>query len=175
MLTHRIIQGEIEELKQILAHKDLEIPPFWHCVWPGLVCMLWFLSSSYFSYWQNEYATALDKMAAMIFALAMSVFSVVTISNIRGLFLSLPVSFRKKSIIFKCLSIKCRVYGVFILILFSCFAFTFSYYTVNAIVFCVVTGFCNILIIMVMNIDLGRYQLATLTSVIELFKGKGAK
>ncbi len=36
MLTHKIIQSEIEELKQILVHNDLEIPSFWRCIWPGL-------------------------------------------------------------------------------------------------------------------------------------------
>lgn len=36
MLTHKIIQSEIEELKQILVHNDLEIPSFWRCIWPSM-------------------------------------------------------------------------------------------------------------------------------------------
>lgn len=175
MLTHQIIQSEIEELKQILTHKDLTIPTFWNCIWPGLICMLWFLLSSYFSYWQNDLTSALDKMAAMVFAVAMSFFSIVIIANARGLFLSLPESFRRESVFFKYLSVKCKSYGIFILFLFSCLAFTFSHYNVNAIVFCVITGFSIILTIMMMNIDLGRYQLATLTSVIESVRGKETK
>lgn len=175
MLTHQIIQREIEELKQVLAQQNLEIPSFWRCIWPGLVCMLWFLLSSYLSYWQNDFTSALDKMAAITFAIAMSFFSIVITANIRGLFLSLPESFRRKSIFFKFLSVKCKAYGIFILFLFACFAFTFSYYNVNAIVFCVITGFSIILTIMIMNIDLGRYQLTTLTSVIESVRSKDSK
>lgn len=42
-----------------------------------------------------------------------------------------------------------------------------AYNGINAVVFIVVTGFSLLLTLMVMNIDLSRYQLATLTSVIE--------
>lgn len=175
MLTHQIIQSEIEELKQILTHKDLTIPSFWRCIWPGLLCMLWFLLSSYLSYWQNDFAFALDKIAAMVFAFVVSVFSIVITANIRGLFLSLPASFRKESKFFNFLSVRSKAYGFFILFLFTCLAFLFSYNSINAIAFCVITGFCIMLTIMIMNIDLGRYQLATLTSVIESVRSKKVK
>lgn len=87
MLTHKIIQSEIEELKQILVHKDLEIPSFWRCIWPGLVCMVWFLLSSYLSYWLSDYASGLEKIAVMVFAGAIGVFSIVIIANTRSHFL----------------------------------------------------------------------------------------
>lgn len=51
----------------------------------------------------------------------------------------------------------------------------FAYNGINAIIFIVVTGFSLMLTIMIMNIDLGRYQLATLTSVVESFRNKEAK
>ncbi|MFY2980747.1 hypothetical protein ACOQLH_35260, partial [Klebsiella pneumoniae] len=50
---------------------------------------------------------------------------------------------------------------------FPCLAFFSAYNGINAVVFIVVTGFSLLLTLMVMNIDLSRYQLATLTSVIE--------
>lgn len=175
MLTHKIIQGEIEELKQILAHQDLEIPPFWRCIWPGLVCMLWFLLSSYLSYWSSDFATGLDKIASMVFAGGVGVFSIIATANIRSLFLSLPESFRKKSLFFGFLAKKCKVYGVVVFVTFACLAFLSAYNGINAVVFIVVTGFSLLLTIMVMNIDLGRYQLATLTSVIESVRSKDSK
>ncbi|POT79901.1 hypothetical protein C3417_33380 [Klebsiella oxytoca] len=58
MITHQIIQSEVEELKRILTEKDLMIPSFWSCIWPGLTCMLWFLLSSYFSYWLRKVRTS---------------------------------------------------------------------------------------------------------------------
>ncbi|HFQ7322423.1 TPA: hypothetical protein ACGT57_005455, partial [Klebsiella pneumoniae] len=51
--------------------------------------------------------------------------------------------------------------------IFPCLAFFSAYNGINAVVFIVVTGFSLLLTLMVMNIDLSRYQLATLTSVIE--------
>lgn len=175
MLTHKIIQSEIEELKQILAHKDLEIPSFWRCIWPGLVCMLWFLLSSYLSYWLSDYASGLERIIAMVFAGAIGFFSIVVIANTRSHFLSLPESFRRESKFFNYLAVKCQAYGIFILIIFPCLAFYFSSIHMNAIAFSVITFFTILVTVMVMNIDLGRYQLATLTSVIELVRNKEIK
>lgn len=175
MLTHQIIQSEIEELKQILTHKDLTIPSFWSCIWPGIVCMLWFFLSSYFSYGISDLSTGLDRIAAMVFAGAVGVFSIIATANTRSLFLSLPESFRKESLFFGFLAKKCKVYGMVVFVIFSCLAFFFAYNGINAIIFIVVTGFSLILTIMIMNIDLGRYQLATLTSVVESFRNKEVK
>lgn len=172
MLTHKIIQGEIEELKQVLAQQNLEIPSFWRCIWPGLACMLWFLLSSYLSYGLSDYASGFDRITAMIFAGAMGFFSIVVIANTRSHFLSLPQSFRRKSKFFSYLSRKCKAYCAFIMTLFPCLAFYFSSIHFNALAFSVITFFCMIVTIMVMNIDLGRYQLTTLTSLIESVKSK---
>ncbi|QLS23702.1 hypothetical protein [Klebsiella michiganensis] len=175
MLTHQIIQSEIEELKQILTHKDLTIPSFWSCIWPGMICMVWFLLSSYLSYGISDFATGLDRIASMVFAGAVGVFSLIATANTRALFLSLPESFRKESLFFGFLAKKCQVYGGIVFVIFSCLAYFSAYNGVNAIVFIVVTGFSLLLTIMVMNIDLGRYQLATLTSVIDSVRNKEVK
>lgn len=175
MLTHQIIQREVEELKQILTHEDLEIPSFWRCIWPGLVCMLWFLLSSYLSYGMNEYVSSLDRLGSMIFAAAIGVFSTIAIANTRALFLSLPESFRKESEFFNFLSKKCKVYGLTILLMFTCFAFMTSFIGWNIVSFFVLTIFGIVVSIMVMNVDLGRYQLSTFTSVLESVRGKETK
>ena len=65
--------------------------------------------------------------------------------------------------------------GVCILFIFPCLAFYFSFTHLDSIIFCVITFFCIIVTVMVMNIDLGRYQLTTLTSVIESVKNKEIK
>lgn len=172
MLTHQIIRVEIEELKRLLIHGDLEIPSFWRCIWPGLILMPWFLLSSYFSYWQSDYVSGLDKITAMAFSGVMSFFSIIVIANARSLFLSLPKSFREKSRFYNHLSAKCKFYGVFILFLFPCMAFYFASVHLNAIVFCAVTFASTILTVMVMNIDLRRYQWATLISVLKSARNK---
>lgn len=66
MLTHQIIQGEIDELKLVLTEKDLTIPSFWNCIWPGLTFMFWFLLSSYFSYGISDFSTGLDRISSMV-------------------------------------------------------------------------------------------------------------
>ena len=97
MLTHQIIQGEIDELKLVLTEKDLTIPSFWSCIWPGLTFMFWFLLSSYFSYGISDFSTGLDRISSMVFAAVVGIFSIIATANTRSLFLSLPESFRKKS------------------------------------------------------------------------------
>ncbi|HDU5577881.1 TPA: hypothetical protein ACTW6Y_005303 [Klebsiella pneumoniae] len=167
MLTHQIIQGEIDELKLVLTEKDLTIPSFWSCIWPGLTFMFWFLLSSYFSYGISDFSTGLDRISSMVFAAVVGIFSIIATANTRSLFLSLPESFRKKSLFFGFLAKKCRTYGAVIFTIFPCLAFFSAYNGINAVFFIVVTGFSLLLTLMVMNIDLSRYQLATLTSVIE--------
>ncbi|MGS1869115.1 hypothetical protein [Klebsiella michiganensis] len=100
MLTHQIIQGEIDELKLVLTEKDLTIPSFWSCIWPGLTFMFGFLLSSYFSYGISDFSTGLDRISSMVFAAVVGIFSIIATANTRSLFLSLPESFRKKSLFF---------------------------------------------------------------------------
>jgi conjugal transfer mating pair stabilization protein TraG len=95
MLTHQIIQSEIDELKLVLTEKDLTIPSFWSCIWPGLTFMFWFLLSSYFSYGISDFSTGLDRISSMVFAAVVGIFSIIATANTRSLFLSLPESFRK--------------------------------------------------------------------------------
>ncbi|HGV4385811.1 TPA: hypothetical protein ACNG6X_005241, partial [Klebsiella pneumoniae] len=90
MLTHQIIQGEIDELKLVLTEKDLTIPSFWSCIWPGLTFMFWFLLSSYFSYGISDFSTGLDRISSMVFAAVVGIFSIIATANTRSLFLSLP-------------------------------------------------------------------------------------
>ncbi|HDS6520165.1 TPA: hypothetical protein QHW61_005235 [Klebsiella oxytoca] len=173
MLTHQVIKDEIEELKRLLLDESLvEIPSFWGCIWPGLVCILWFLLSSYLSYGISDYSSSLDRLASMIFAGGMGVFLTITIANTRSLFLSLPEVFRRESKTFQFLSGKCKAYVLTILCMFTLFAFGTSYIGWNVVAFCVLTIFGIVITVMIMTFDLGRYQLATLTSVIESIKTK---
>ncbi len=66
MLTHQIIQGEIDELKLVLTEKDLTIPSFWSCIWPGLTFYVLVLLSSYFSYGISDFSTGLDRISSMV-------------------------------------------------------------------------------------------------------------
>ncbi|HHC2877626.1 TPA: hypothetical protein ACN7Z1_004653 [Klebsiella pneumoniae] len=175
MLTHQIIQSEVEELKRILTERDLTIPSFWSCIWPGLACMLWFLLSSYFPYWLSDYASGIDKITVTVFAGAMGFFFIVVTAKARSYFLSLPESFRKQSKFVNFLLAKCKVYGGSILLMFTCLSFYCSFTYIDSIVFCVITFFYIIVTVLVMNIDLGRYQLATLMSVVESVRNKGVK
>lgn len=170
MITNKIIREEVDELKTLMSQEELNIPSFWSCIWPGFVCMIWFLLSSYMSYGISEFSTSMDRSASMVFAGVMGVFSIIVIANTRAIFLSVPESFRKKSVFFRLLSKKCKCYGMVILITFTCSSFYFSKNHIFALEFMISTGFCFLLTIIIMNVDLGRYQLATLTSVIETFK-----
>ncbi|WP_276086032.1 hypothetical protein [Klebsiella quasipneumoniae] len=175
MLTHQIIQSEVEELKQLLTERDLTIPSFWSCVWPGRLCTLWFLLSSYFSYGISDFSTSMDKLANMVFAGAMGVFSTIAIANTRSLFLKKSKHFRITILVFKCISKKSKPSIGCILVMFSLFAFTTSSIGWNVVGFCVLTMFSIVITVMVMNIDLGRYQLATHLSSCSWVRNKGVK
>lgn len=99
MLTHQIIQGEIDELKLVLTEKDLTIPSFWSCIWPGLTFMFWFLLSSYFSYGISDFSTGLDRISSMVFAAVVGIFSIIATANTRGIpgIFCLPLPLRARS------------------------------------------------------------------------------
>ena len=65
MLTHQIIQGEIDELKLVLTEKDLTILIL-ELYLARLDFYVLVLLSSYFSYGISDFSTGLDRISSMV-------------------------------------------------------------------------------------------------------------
>lgn len=114
MLTHQIIQSEIEELKQILTHKDLTILILELYLARHSMHVMVFLSS-YFSYGISDLSTGLDRIAAMVLLGLWAYFLSLQLRiPDRSSFLYLNLSGKNRYFWF--LAKKCKVYGMVVLL-----------------------------------------------------------
>lgn len=174
MITKKIIDEEIVELKSLLINGDAEVPGFWVCMWPGLVITIWNIICALIST-DKDYVSGNDSFMAVSFSLFISIIILLGISSGRALVLSAPISFRKRSILFIFLAKKMRVYAcVYMLLVLIVSVYNRFFYTTSF-------SFLFLLIIMTVgvgvfiNIDLSRYQLHALTSVLNSFKERSQK
>ncbi|PEH74473.1 conjugal transfer protein TraS [Edwardsiella tarda] len=167
MITHEKIKNETEELKAILSNGKMEIPTMWECMWPGLLFVAWLILCGIISYAVSDYTSQMVLLMYIGGGGIIGFMILMSSSNARGLFLSVPYEFRKKSLVYNFVGFKIKCYAVsaFVLLFFMavvCGVFNFSWF-VFLIVF-------TILFISVMMIDFSRYQLAAFSNVISAFK-----
>ncbi len=174
MITKKIIDEEIVELKSLLINGDAEVPSFWVCMWPGLVLTIWNIICALTST-DKDYVSGNDSFMAVAFSLFISVIILLGISSGRALLLSVPISFRTKSILFIFLARKMKVYAcVYMLLVLIASVYNRFFYTTSF-------PFLFLLIVLtigmgiIINIDLSRYQLHAFTSVLNSFKERGQK
>ncbi|QIP58262.1 conjugal transfer protein TraS [Hafnia alvei] len=169
MITNKIIQEEIEEIKQILKQGDLEIPSMWTCLWPGLGVALWLLMCSYLGNCLSSY-NDWDKLTSIVFSIFLGLLITIGSASGRASFLSIPNSFRKRSQAYKFFGSKIKKYTLSymfvmggILILTSALSMGDAWGVSLGFVF-------SIAIYFIFHIDMGRYQLSMLSSVINACK-----
>jgi len=169
-LTHAQIKAEVQELKQLLAEDKVEIPGFWQCYGPGAGLMLF---SAIWSVVLIILAQSTTREMEAFVSVPVNVFfafgiTVITGSNL-SLFYSLPLAFRQKSVVValigKRIKYACGCYIVIVCI--GCF-FSFRYIEPMLFFPALIVGY--LLIMMVIGMDLSRYQLSAFTSVLHAVK-----
>lgn len=167
MITHEKIKRETEDLKVILSNGEMEIPPMWSCIWPGLLLAAWFFVCFYISFLFSNGLGKKDIEFSLAFCSIMGFIVIMAIANARALFLSVPKCFRMNSLIYNELGRKVRVYmvlglGVSFLLSVFCGLFDMSWPVVLFVLM--------MLLASCMMIDFSRYQLAAFSNVISAFK-----
>lgn len=158
------IKHETEELKNILADGEMEIPSIWECIWPGLCFMIWFVFCGFLNAFVFSWRNVVDNLAVGFFIGLMVLLSSY---SARSLFLSVPEAFRCKSVLYSFLSKKIKIYalsGIFL----SLFMTILS--GVVGLPLMVMFIGCGTLFAMFMMLDFGRFQLAAFSNVISAFK-----
>ncbi|MGP3159400.1 hypothetical protein ACTVR5_12095 [Serratia marcescens] len=171
MVTHKIVQQEATELKNILNSGDVQIPDFWSCAWPCLALILWLVCIPLVAFGittgisdDEAFSSIFD--AFFGFLLSMMLFSM------RSFYLSIPASFRNTSKVLGLLVKKARTYILVAAILnLLCMVFairanlgTLGYHVPNIFILCII-GF-------VFSADIGRYRLSAFTAALELIKSR---
>jgi len=173
MITNKVIQEEIEEIKQILKQGDLEIPSMWTCLWPGVMMVIWLevCATINFVIVSTHTNLASLRLFPFLFCFWMGVILGIGIANSRGIFLSVPESYRKRSEIYSFFSLKLKKYFWFFVFVTALVSIASGFLGLPEIVFLVILIFLSVIVGMIMNVDFSRYQLSLLTSTIETFKG----
>lgn len=166
---------EMDALMKILDENELENQSFLSCVLPGLMCSMCFLIISGYFIYKNDYLMFPDGIVILFFSGLVGAFFTFPILIYRSTFLSVPSVFRKRSVIFNILVAKVLIYvwGVF-----AVYA-AVAYFTIDddydPIVFVATMFFVMKIMVILMVLDLKRFQCLKLRMLIKSFKSSSVK
>lgn len=161
MNTHYDIKMEMQKLKEVLSVEGVNIPSLLQVIKPGTYVFLWVLLWPTFL----RLVSVKSDVSFDICASGMMGFLLfVAITNGMMLYLAIPDSFRKDSKIINFMYSKSKTYILLFLIVFSMVSFMHSILYVFALMI------TFILFFLVYTIDINRYNLSAIASVIGLFK-----
>ncbi|MGP0945692.1 hypothetical protein [Serratia sp. CY74737] len=171
MVTHKIVQQEAEELKDILKAGGIQIPDFWSCLWPGLLLVAWLILCPLFSFFISG-----QPVSELLAATGGSAFLGMLLSfgfiNTRSLYLSLPREFRATSEVLSLIRKKIRAYAATFFVLILIFSLSAAYSDVGSMAYLFPLVLCTVMMGFIFNMDIGRYRLSAFTSVMELLKSR---
>lgn len=173
MITNKIIQQETEELKQILKQGDLEIPTMWTCIWPGLGITLWLLLCVLLSLNSGLIVSARqgsELEVPLFFCVFMGLMITLGTANARGSYLAVPFGFRQKSQLYAFFGRKIKQYALVYMLMMGGMPFLLLFLGLNLSIYALVGIFFTVFMGFVFSIDIGRYQLSMLSSIINACK-----
>ncbi|EIH0866496.1 conjugal transfer entry exclusion protein TraS [Escherichia coli] len=164
MITHYDIKMEMQKLKEVLSVEGVNIPSLLQVIKPGTYVFLWVLLWPTFLRLVSVKSDVRDVGFDICARGMMGFLLFVAITNGMMLYLAIPDSFRKDSKIINFMYSKSKTYILLFLIVFSMVSFMHSILYVFALMI------TFILFFLVYTIDINRYNLSAIASVIGLFK-----
>lgn len=164
MITHYDIKMEMQKLKEVLSVEGVNIPSLLQVIKPGTYVFLWVLLWPTFLRLVSVKSDVRDVCFDICASGMMGFLLFVAITNGMMLYLAIPDSFRKDSKIINFMYSKSKTYILLFLIVFSMVSFMHSILYVFALMI------TFILFFLVYTIDINRYNLSAIASVIGLFK-----
>ena len=176
MITNKQITDEVEHLKTLFKNGETEIPSMFKCFLPGMAAMSWLvlwplvLYGYKFVFLDLTDAARLGVAASVLFGLIAGLFTMIFIANVRAIYLSIPKSFREKSALCKFIVTKAKAYGLTYMVSYALLIVFCSFLMNGAIYSAVLFVLSSFGFMIFMNVDLNRYQLTALTSLLESIK-----
>ena len=164
MITYYDIKMEMQKLKEVLSVEGVNIPSLLQVIKPGTYVFLWVLLWPTFLRLVSVISDVRDVGFDICASGMMGFLLFVAITNGMMLYLAIPDSFRKDSKIINFMYSKSKTYILLFLIVFSMVSFMHSILYVFALMI------TFILFFLVYTIDINRYNLSAIASVIGLFK-----
>lgn len=173
MITNKIIQQETEELKQILKQGELEIPSMWTCLWPGLGITLWLLICILLSFNSSLFVRhfkGFDILGPLVFCFFMGFMITLATASARGTYLSVPSGFRQRSKLYAFFGRKIKQYAFVYMIVMGGIPYILLVMGIGLFSYAFIGIFITVIMGFVFSIDIGRYQLSMLSSIINTCK-----
>ncbi|WP_282808372.1 conjugal transfer protein TraS [Hafnia alvei] len=173
MITNKIIQQETEELKHILKQGDLEIPSMWICLWPGLGVALWLLVCLLLSFNSSLFVRDIQGFnieVPLMFCLFIGLMITLGTANARGTYLAVPADFRQKSQLYAFFGKKIKQYALVYMLVMGGMPYLLLVMGIGLFLYAVIGMLFTVILVMVLSIDLGRYQLSMISSIIDACK-----
>ncbi|ESP26508.1 hypothetical protein G806_04762 [Escherichia coli HVH 148 (4-3192490)] len=164
MITHYDIKMEMQKLKEVLSVEGVNIPSLLQVIKPGTYVFLWVLLWPTFLRLVSVKIDVRDVGFDICVSGVMGFLLFVAITNGMMLYLAIPEKFRDESKVIYFMYYKSKTYILLFLIAFSMvsFAHTLLYEFSLIVLF--------IIFFLVYTIDINRYNLSAIASVIGLFK-----
>ena len=179
LITKKSISDDVTFIVNSLQKQDVTIPSFLACATPGIavmlsmICMpLWDLLSGHSILAFNPMAK-LDQLISIIMFFGLGFFIFILVTSARGKYLSLPMDVRKHSLIVQLVKRKVIFYsGLWLVINASAIAVNIRIEISDMFVWGI--HFVSMIIIwFIAIVDLGRYDLALLSSAIKQWREGG--
>lgn len=171
MLTQKIIRQEIDELKGIMGSDSLVIPSIWECAKPGVLILLWLFIWPLVSFGLFGETTA-DTFISVGFSSFLGLIILFWVVSARGLILSIPKSFLKRSEVMFFLQNKIKKYTMFYMLTISVLSLLCAFVTGAALGYLIPMMFVSIGFVFFFNADVSRYQLSAFTEIVKAFKAQ---
>ena len=164
MITHYDIKMEMQKLKEVLSVEGVNIPSLLQVIKPGTYVFLWVLLWPTFLRLLADKVDIRDAGFDICFSGVMGFILFVAVTNGMMLYLAIPEKFRDESKVISFMYDKNKNYILSFLIAFSMvsFAHTLLYEFLLIALF--------IIFFFIYAIDINRYNLSAIASVIGLFK-----
>ncbi len=164
MITHYDIKAETQKLKDVLSVEGVNISPLLQVIKPGGYVFLWVLLWPTFLRLLADKVDIRDAGFDICFSGVMGFILFVAITNGMMLYLAIPKKFRDESKVISFMYDKNKTYILSFVIVFSIvsFAHTFLFGFLSITLF--------IIFFFIYTIDINRYNLSAIVSVIGLFK-----
>jgi len=181
MISNKKILQEIDTLKTVFKQGDSEIPTMWACFWPGMMVMAWMIGWPLILYGYKIVYYELPGVAPTIMAAAVvwsfffGLIIMLQVVNGRALYLSIPHSFRETSVLCRFVSTKFRRYLFTYLVTYAVLIILCSSFVYGGVYSIVGLFVLTFSFMIYMNVDLNRYQLKALTTLLESVKGGANK
>lgn len=170
MERYESIKTEVDEIKCIILARKCECPPAWQCTWPGILFLFIFVACTWLSFWIDPYGSELDKIASAIFSLLLGLVFLASLGNARAILLSIPASFRKQSMIYDVFGRKTKAYGIIVAVGYALLSSAAYFFKMGALYFIPSVIIFFVVVSIAISIDLRRYQLTGILSVINAIK-----